>query len=123
MSIFPCEDHGRRVPGALESLRLTVLDGEDRYSRRMRLCPEHLEERVAILAEAVPSLADGQYEDREVLCPSCQQPLDRAAASCAVFLYVNRRHAETDERYARFCLRCGSTLVHNWALQIQQLTD
>lgn len=111
MSLYPCDSCKRRVSGALEGARITVLSGQARHTRKLRLCAEHLREVLAARGSEWETISDeGPTADQE-LCssPECLDAGRTAVAS--LFAWVWRRGQLPEERYARYCDACAFTLI------------
>ena len=117
MSYYPCEAHGRRINGALESLRVTILQSGHRFSRRLRLCPDCLDKLFVAHISNIPSISDEQIPPEDSLCPSCSGSLDGLGNRPLVAAYVYRLHAEPDERVAHYCLECATNLCGELGLR------
>jgi hypothetical protein len=117
VSLYPCEDCKRRVPGALESARVTVLSGSAKYSRRMRLCAQHLNgllENGLLGWEAIGD--EGPVSDSSV----CRSPGHTAAGEdgpCSGFAWAYRRGEAPLELYAPLCEAHALELINARALR------
>ncbi len=94
MSIFPCEVHGKRVKGALESYRITTLDGPDSLTRRARVCALHRLEAMEPVVENLVLAEDGEDEFSPTACAHCGVELDEFEDNPAVFVWSYPRGQE-----------------------------
>ena len=116
MSIYPCEVHKRRVPGSLESVRLTVLRGSDRHTRRMRLCAEHLNELESELDwrwESISNIDDGEADP---VCRSCRKLNRTNIGDGALFGWLYRRGLDPKEVYGSICEACSIAVINAYSL-------
>ncbi len=117
MSLYPCDVCKRRVPGALESARVTVLSGSAKYSRRMRLCAQHLTgllEHELFEWEAVGD--EGPVSD-EMVCRSSGHASDKPDGSCSGFAWAYRRGQPPLELYSPLCEAHALELINARALR------
>ena len=117
MSIYACDVHGRRVPGSLETAYPSLLRGGVRYSRKLRLCIEHMD---ALLGSESPRLTavsdDGEAIALRV-CGTCGSELDSTQTADAVFVTVYRRKADRADYFAELCRACGDAQIGEWRLE------
>jgi hypothetical protein len=111
VSIYPCELHQRRVPGALEHIRFTIICDGHHYSRRLRLCPDHLSEVVERYAQHWTSDTDLGSAPKDPLCPSCEQLVGSGPGACLGITYIYRARADPDIRAAQLHDVCAVGLV------------
>lgn len=123
MSLYPCEFCKARVPGALESVRLTALSDNAPYSRRMRLCPAHLNELVQVELGKWDVVGAELSNSADVLCAACGGGLENGSRGYAVFAWIWRRGADAEERYATYCYGDGERLINNYGLNQQPLPN
>jgi len=103
VSLYPCEDCKRRVPGALESARVTILSGSAKYSRRMRLCAQHVSNLVTNGLLGWEAVGDeGPLSDSTVCCASGHDE-SRPDGPCSGFAWVYRRGEPPLELYTPLC--------------------
>lgn len=119
MSLYICDLHGRRVPGTLEGANCSLLRGPTRYFRKLRLCPEHMDE--ILRSEQFGFAVDGG--DNEILdskvCSACgQEPLERQLLDLAIFR--TWRHGKGREDYlARLCRTHSAVLEASLRLVLE----
>ena len=116
VSVYPCEIHGSRIRGALEGIRITLLRGDDRYSRRLRVCPSDLTELLRTHSEEWIRVDDDGLATLDGLCTSCGTDENATRFSDQVFVYVWRRGQPQDEFYGALCYSCGERLRKDFAL-------
>lgn len=122
MSLYPCELHKARTPGALAGLRVTVLDGQLRWTRRMRVCPDHLSEVRQVSLEKWPGVLDGDFSDGPALCTACERELDQRSSAAAGFAWLYPRGESPIELAATLCHKCADDLVAELGLKEQEGT-
>lgn len=116
MSLFPCEVHKRRVPGSLESYRITTLLGPDSYTRRVRVCAQH---RTAAVDEATAQLVrvtDDFTGEINVLCSACGHSVDGADDLAAVFVWSYPKGQEPEHFYGSVHAQCHESFCRTWGL-------
>ena len=119
MSLYPCELHKARVPGALDSIRITLLYDGDSYSRRLRLCSSHLDEVVSDAAKQWHSLgSDDDYAPNSV-CSACGRDISGASARATGFAWVYKRNADPLELIGDLCGPDAGDLISKLKLEIQ----
>lgn len=119
MSIFPCDVHERRVPGALESYRVTVMSGSDRYTRRVRLCHDHFMGALSDLEQFMARISDDSDELVEDVCKSCGSKSIRTGSTVAAFGWAYPRNTEPITLYGTLCGSCGAALVAQQKLDLE----
>lgn len=119
MSIFPCDAHGRRVPGALQSYRVTLLSRSDRYTRRMRLCSEHFLAAISDLDKFVESIGDVDVPIEPVVCRPCGRKFVDGVHPFSAFAWAWPRKSDPIEFYGALCLDCGRQLIKDLDLELE----
>lgn len=117
MSLYPCEMCKRRVPGALESARITVLSGNAKYSRRMRLCVDHL---TSVLQQELgqwDAVGDEGPVSDGTLCRASGHDGSQPDGPCAGFAWVYRRGEPPLELYTPLCEAHALELISARALR------
>ena len=116
VSVYKCDVHGARIRGALEGLRVTILKGRVRYSRKLRVCPLDLDSlldeekgRWGLLSESVLDAPDELQFSCGHLSPD--GPIDSH-----LFAYVWRRGQPEAEYYADLCAKCCAGYVDRLGL-------
>lgn len=122
MSLYSCDIHGRRVPGTLEGANCSLLRGRVRYFRKLRLCPEHLDQ--ILRHESYGFTADDG--DNAVLeqnmCSACgQEPLEAALLDLAIFRTWRHGTGRTDY-LARLCQQHSTELELSLGLSLEDTT-
>lgn len=117
MSLYPCEDCQHRVPGALESARLTVLSGNAKYSRRMRLCAQHLSQVLATNCGGWEPIGDEGPLSDSSLCGASEHGVSRPDGPCSGFAWAYRRGEPPLELYASLCEAHALELINARALR------
>jgi hypothetical protein len=103
VSLYPCELCRQRVPGALESIRVTVLYDNANYSRRMRLCASHIDQVLEASLRGFTELEFGSTPAPDHLCDTCHADLDSAGPSGTAFAWVYRKGSDPRELIAGLC--------------------
>ena len=85
MSYYPCDFHGRRVPGSLSAAYITAMDGTARYQRRLRLCSKDLVELHARHGAHWVFVAPDGDEDLAPVCAACGAVPDERGVTWSVF--------------------------------------
>ena len=120
VSVYPCDIHGGRIRGALEGLRITLLAGESRFTRRMRVCPIDLTELLHTHEDEWEMVSDEGLEPMAAVCsaPNCQG--DPSTPLAPAFVYVWRRGQSQAEYYAQYCQLHVADLVRTFGLRREE---
>lgn len=110
MSSRPCDVCGQTVPGALDNVYLKLLDGPDRYRRKLALCRPHLEELLAQHAKDWLFVHPIYGETISEACHSCGTLLSAGLAYDRFFADVYARGYERATYAATYCLSCAGTI-------------
>ena len=122
VSVYSCDVHHGRIRGALEGLRVTCLSGESRYSRRLRVCPNDLDEILrGLLAEWSLATDDGAGLVENLLCSSCGKAFGTPGRRFCV-AYVWRRGQPQSEYCTDLCEACSIDLIDTWNLKEENIT-
>jgi hypothetical protein len=116
VSIYPCDLHGRRVPGPLASAYLTLLRGGTRDSRRMRLCPEHMDQVLGSESLGLAEVRDDGETIDFAVCGACGEDADSGATLASLFATVYRRGAERADYFSALCHACAERAVSDYRL-------
>lgn len=115
MAIFPCSLDGARFRSGARYFYPAVLDGPDRYSARLRLCPSCA---VALTQTLNNHAVDAQMEPEGALepktCLLCEANLQ--GLSEPVFVAWYDGDGARQDSYARVCKPCVHQLVRDWRL-------
>ena len=117
MSLYPCDVCKRRVPGALESARITVLSGPAKYSRRLRLCAEHLRGLLVNELLGWEAIGDEGPLSDETVCVSPDHIGPRVEGPCSGFAWAYRRGEPPLELYSPLCEAHALELINARALR------
>jgi hypothetical protein len=105
------------VAGALEGSRITVLSGGTKYSRRMRLCAEHLTRLLGEDLSQFEVLGDeGPVSDQE-MCPAPGHDSSSVPGPCSGFAWAYRRGQPPIELYTPLCEAHALELISARALR------
>lgn len=118
MSLYPCDLHRRRVPGSLEAAYPTLLRGGARYSRKMRLCSEHLDSLLGSFGQGLVLVSGNDSELELSMCSACGQETREGSSRDPFFCTVYRRGSERADYFASLCERCGDTLIDTLSLSL-----
>lgn len=110
MSVFPCDVHGQRVPGALSGLYLSVMHDQTWFGRRLRLCRADLDSFRADHERSIPLIGSDNLECLDQVCGSCGGRFVGNSDRAAVVCYIYPKGEEPEERYANWCRRCAINL-------------
>lgn len=117
MSIYPCDAHGSRVPGSLETAYPSILDSGARVSRRLRLCAEHMDRFLSQYGSRwTDANATDEVPSREV-CSSCGSEEALDSGNAAIFCTVFRRGQERRDYFGPLCKPCSATIELALGLQ------
>lgn len=116
VSVYPCDIHGGRIRGALEGIRVTLLVGSSRFTRRLRVCPADLEELLHTHEAEWEMVSDEGLGPMATVCsaPECTNA-ERGSLSSA-FVYVWRRGAPQSEFYGQYCRHHADKLIADFGL-------
>jgi hypothetical protein len=121
VSIYPCDIHGQRIRGALESFRLTLLRDNSRFSRRLRVCPNDLDSVLGSHDNEWEYVSDeGLQSQQGMFCARCAET-PREARLVSAFVYVWRRSAPLAEYYGQYCDNCAQQLIDEFKLVEESL--
>lgn len=112
MSIYPCDIHGQRVRGSLEAVYASLLRGQLRYSRRLRVCPNDLDELLSAHQREWLCLSDDDSIDLGPVCGACGQRFEEASDLQPLFITVYRRGQDREDYFARYCETCAADLAN-----------
>jgi hypothetical protein len=118
VSIYACDLHGARVPGALETAYPSLLDHGARYSRRVRLCVGHMSELLEDTRLGLQPMdfeADGETATR---CSGCGNPPPDGTRLAALFVTTYRKGEERADYFAQLCHPCADAVVTRLALSV-----
>lgn len=107
----------RRVPGALESARITVLSGNAKYSRRMRLCAQHLVQVLNSDLSQWETIGDEGPVSDEALCGAPGHDRPGPDGPCSGFAWAYRRGEPPLELYSPLCEAHALELINARALR------
>lgn len=111
MSLYPCALHGTRVRGSLETAYPTLLRGGARYSRHLRLCPDHMDEVLGSERLGLAKVGDDDSDLSPVVCSACgQEGIERSALD-PFFVTIYRRGEDQADYYATLCGACGDGAI------------
>ena len=117
MSFYLCDVHHARISGALEGIRITVLDGGLSFSRKMRVCPSCHDDILRDL-EKTWELLDGNSDpSADLLCGACIKPSPDDRLDLAVFGWSYSRNQPEHTYYGRVCRVHGDELVARYGLE------
>lgn len=116
VSVYPCDIHHGRIRGALESIRITLLRGQDRATRKLRVCPfdhqtileEHADEWVLV--------ADEGLSPQDEVCSACGAASDDGGLLVPAFVYSYARGQEVREYFAQYCTQHAAELAVAYGL-------
>jgi len=120
VSIYPCDLCHRRVPGSLESTRVTVLKGNHPFTRRLRLCPSHLSSLLEQELRYMVELERFGLRTGHPVCDACGSPCDQGSDQVSAFSWIYRRGVDPQELGAELCSSCGASLIDQLNLQEEQ---
>jgi len=112
VSYYPCERCKARVPGALCSLRFTLLLDQDSYSRRMRLCDAHYLEAVQESTRQWEILGSDQADPANGMCVSCGEAVSDFGSPVAGFGWLYPRGLDPVNLATQFCHPCGIAFIN-----------
>lgn len=116
MSLYACDVHGKRVPGSLESAYPTLLRGTARLTRRVRLCPDHMDSFLGAEHCRLVPIADIEQGVPLGVCGACGQEGFATSALDSLFVTVYRRGEERSDYFTTLCGPCGDLFVTAWKL-------
>lgn len=115
MARFPCSLDGAHFKSGAHYFYPAVLDGQDRYSARLRLCPGCA---AALTADLYTRAVGAQLEEDGIiepeLCLRCAGDLDKLSEPVFVTWYDD--DGDRQDSYGRVCKPCVHGLVHDWGL-------
>jgi hypothetical protein len=120
MSLYLCELHGSTVPGSLDNVYVRLLDGPDRYRRKIRLCRDHTQDFLAV------HKTDWQYvhpiygADLHEACSKCGVVLDAGVACDRLFVDVYAKGQERATWAALYCLPCAVAIRTSLELSLEE---
>jgi hypothetical protein len=116
VSVYPCDIHGGRIRGALEGIRVTLLDGSSRFTRRLRVCPQDLTELLHTHEAEWEMVSDDGLGQMGAMCsaPECQD--EKRDTLSSAFVYVWRRGMPQSEYYGQYCRRHADKLIADFGL-------
>lgn len=120
VSLYPCERHGRRMPQALESVRVSTLSGGSGYTRRMRLCAAHVDELLTERQSQWELVSDDGLEDHPRMCAACGSPAEASANVVSCFVHVYRKKQEPSQYFAQYCEVDALALIAAYGLLPQE---
>ena len=117
MSRYPCDLHGRRVAGPLESIRFTAMHGATSVTRRLRVCPTHHEElRREYLGKWELATEEGSSRPTNV-CTSCGHTAANSPMPHPTYAYSYQRGLDPEEYWGNYCDDCLELLVRQLKLE------
>ena len=117
MSQLNCDLHGRRTPGALEGFRLSLYNDRARYTRRLRLCPDHIDAILERRGREWTLLDNESYAVDASVCSSCKTKISEPSERVSAAAYVYRRRQEPAEYFAWYCDPCSLALIEDYGLE------
>jgi hypothetical protein len=121
VSLYPCQPCGHRVPGALQSYRVTLLLDNAAYTRRVRVCQAHLDEALENTFGKWRGLEDVEGDPTDSLCSACgrrEPSSDRVVVGFA-WLYPHGDHPI--ELMTYMCEPCAAHMVADLGLERQEM--
>lgn len=116
MGMFPCSLCAKRFRGPAQTIYPSLIDGRDRMSSHLRLCPECYAEVLDDLQAKAVQLSYEEGMDTEVqLCTVCGNPVTRER-SMAVFATVFARGDERVDFLGGVHPDCADPLKASWRL-------
>jgi hypothetical protein len=116
VSVYPCELHGGRIRGALEAIRVTLLVGQRRYTRRLRVCPADLTELLHTHEAEWEMVSDEGLGPMASVCQSPECADAQRDPVSSAFVYVWRRGSPQSEYYGQYCQRHADKLIADFGL-------
>jgi predicted RNA-binding Zn-ribbon protein involved in translation (DUF1610 family) len=116
VSIYPCDQCGHRVRGALNGAYLNTLRVGTQLGRRLRLCSPHLEELLSAL-EPYWDCIDYETPPAEAnVCRACGTMVKRCSELTLLTGNVYPKNAESDEYVGFLCDGCAKMVNTTWGL-------
>ena len=116
VSVYKCDVHGSRIRGALEGLRVTILKGRLRYSRKLRVCPVDLDSLLDQEEGRWGLLSESELDAPDELQFSCGHLDPGGPIDSHLFAYVWRRGQSKAEYYSDLCAECCARYVQRLGL-------
>jgi len=120
VSVYACDVHGGRIRGALEGLRVTLLRPQDRFTRKLRVCPADLDQVLSTHDSEWEVVTDEGLGVGSMLCTACGSEASPGSALSSAFVYVWRRGSPMDEYYGLYCSSCGDKLIRDFGLVLER---
>ena len=119
MSIYRCDGHGSRIDGSLETAYPSLHRGAFSYSRKVRLCPECMDQLLGSESIGLTSIRREDEEFELLVCSACRQNALDESALDPCFVTVYRRNSDRADYFARLCGPCGDGFVERYRLALQ----
>lgn len=116
VSVYPCDIHGGRIRGALEGIRVTLLVGSSRFTRRLRVCPADLSELLHVHEAEWEMVSDEGLGPMAAVCSAPECTDEKRDALSSAFVYVWRRGSPQSEYYGQYCRRHADKLIADFGL-------
>jgi len=111
VSIYPCDVCRKRASTRLASAYITVARGGDRRTRKLRVCPDCLDDIHSTHGERWQLVDDAFDVPLEAMCASCAETLEASAFRHSLFVTEYPRSDIRRDYYAELCSACADGLA------------
>ena len=117
VSIYPCDVHGRRVPGRLGAAYVTLTRGTTKRSRRMRVCSPCLGDILQTYDDEWTPVGLEDTVPVAEMCGSCKAPLTEIQDPWGCFVTTFSRGDERADYFGWYCERDAEGLATSLGLE------
>lgn len=110
-SVYPCDIHGGRIRGSLEGVRVTLLRGGARFTRRMRVCPVDRETLFALHGKDWQAVPDEGLLPGPEVCSACDSAQEPRRGLVLAFIYLWPRNEPQGDFFGQYCDSCADRLI------------
>lgn len=118
MSLVPCDRHGDLRPGRVSGTYPTVVRDGARYTRRLRLCEECLEELLEDRKEEWIDVTVSSRGETPRQCGKCKQEADQYADLSTFWFtcYIQGKYRR--DYKSLYCSECAQVMIDSLALEV-----
>lgn len=116
VSIFPCDVHGRRIATRLGSAYVTVARGQDKRSRKLRLCSPCLADLLETYKGQWANLGDDDEVSLAEVCGACEKALSRQEDRYHCFVTTYERGDDRQDYFSYYCREHAQPIIDSLGL-------